>query len=136
MDNNKIRVTRQVLKAVITHSHRELPHESCGYLAGEHGILVRHYEMTNLDKAADHFSMEPKEQFAAIKDMRNRGLKMMAVYHSHPETPARPSKEDIRLAYDPEISYVIVSMAGLKPDVQSFQIRKGEVLAEEIEIDT
>jgi proteasome lid subunit RPN8/RPN11 len=27
------------------------------------------------------------------------------------QQPARPSQEDIRLAYDPDISYVIVSLA-------------------------
>ncbi len=133
MNNKTIKITRKVLQAIITHSQRELPHESCGYLAGKHDILLRHYEMTNLDKAADHFSMDPKEQFAAIKDMRNRGLKLMAVYHSHPETPARPSEEDILLAYDPHVSYIIVSMAGTEPDVRSFHIQKGEVIAEKIE---
>jgi len=134
MNNNRIIVTRQVVEAIIGHSHRELPHESCGYLAGEHGILVRHYELTNLDKAADHFSMDPREQFAAIKDMRNRELTSGAVYHSHPDTPARPSEEDIRLAYDPEISYFIISLAGPEPDVKSFRIRNGEVFPEQIEI--
>ena len=134
MNNSRIKITRQVIKAIIDHSLRELPYESCGYLAGEHGILVRHYEMTNLDKAADHFSMDPKEQFAAIKDIRKQGLKLMGVYHSHPQTPARPSEEDIRLAYDSSISYVIISMIEPESDVKSFRIREGAVFPEEIEL--
>ena len=133
MNNNRIKISRQVVEAMIDHSHRELPYECCGYLAGKHGILVRHYEMTNVDKATDHFSMDPEEQFAATKDIRNQGLHLMGVYHSHPENPARPSEEDIRLAYDQDISYFIVSMAGAEPDVKSFRIWKGEVFAEEIE---
>ncbi len=132
MSNNKIKVTRQILEAIINHSQRELPNESCGYLASKNGTLVKHYEMTNMDKAADHFTMDPKEQFAAIKDMRSQELKLAAVYHSHPETPARPSEEDIRLAYDPEISYFIISMIGTEPDVKSFQIRNGAVFPEDI----
>ena len=90
--------------------------------------------MTNTDKAADHFSMEPGEQFAAMKDMRDNGLKLRAVYHSHPETPARPSVEDIKLAYDPNISYAIVSFSENDPVVKSFQIRKGAVTVETVEI--
>jgi proteasome lid subunit RPN8/RPN11 len=35
---------------------------------------------------------------------------MLAIYHSHPETPARPSAEDIRLALTPNVVYVIVSL--------------------------
>jgi len=134
MNKSRITINQQVIEAIIAHSRLELPNESCGYLAGDDGIMVKHYEMTNLDKASDHFSMDPKEQFAAIKDIRRRGLKLVGVYHSHPETPARPSEEDIRLAYDPEISYVIVSMAESEPDVKSFRIKGGAVLAEKIEI--
>jgi proteasome lid subunit RPN8/RPN11 len=54
--------------------------------------------------------MEPKEQFATVKDIRSAGLEMLAIYHSHPETPARPSAEDIRLALTPNVIYVIISL--------------------------
>ncbi|HEB49225.1 MAG TPA: M67 family peptidase [Desulfobulbus sp.] len=129
-----MKIESRVIKAMIEHARRELPHEACGYLAAEGGTVVRHYELTNTDRAADHFSMDPGEQFAAIGDMRSRNLRPVAVYHSHPATPARPSTEDIRLAFDPDISYVIVSMAGPDPVTRSFRIRKGRVYPEEIEI--
>src|SRR3972149_2592077 len=54
--------------------------------------------------------MEPAEQFAAVKDMRAAGFDMLAIYHSHPATAARPSAEDIRLAFTPNIAYVIISL--------------------------
>ena len=66
--------------------------------------------------------------------MRTSGFAMRAVYHSHPETPARPSAEDIKLAYDPSLSYVIVSLAGPQPTVNSFIIKKGEVEQESLQI--
>ena len=78
--------------------------------------------------------MDPKEQFAAIKDMRGLGLKLRGVYHSHPATSARPSAEDIRLAHDPDIMYVIVSLADKNPAVSAFSIHKGEVTPEHIEV--
>lgn len=59
---------------------------------------------------------------------------MRAVYHSHPATPARPSAEDIRLANDPSISYVIVSLAGPEADVKSFLIHNGQVSPEPLEV--
>ncbi len=129
-----LRIKESVITAIIAHAEREAPCEACGYLAAEDGLVNRHYELTNTDKAADHFSMDPGEQFAAVKDMRARGLKYRAVYHSHPETPARPSAEDIRLAYDPDISYVIVSLAENDRAVKSFLIRRGEVTAEPVEV--
>lgn len=129
----KLRINRKVLEALIDHASRELPVEVCGYLAEKDGLVTKHYELRNLDHRHDHFTMDAKEQFAAVKNMRENKLKLAAVYHSHPETPARPSQEDIRLAFDPEISYVIVSLACNKPAVKSFKINKGKVIPEEIE---
>ncbi len=122
------------MTAVFAHAARELPYEACGYLAEKNSLVCKHYELTNMDKSAVHFNMDPKEQFAAIKDMRGLGLKLHGVYHSHPASPARPSAEDIRLAHDPDIIYVIVSLADNKPTVSAFSIRKGEVTLEPIEI--
>jgi len=130
----KMKITKTVLESILVHAKRDMPKEACGYLASRDGVICGHYELTNLDQASDHFSMDPKEQFAAIKDMRAQGMQMAAVYHSHPETPARPSDEDIRLAFDPAISYVIISMAAQEGVVKSFKIRKGEVTLEQMEI--
>ena len=80
--------------------------------------------MTNTDNKPDHFAMDPKEQFAAMKDARTKGLGLSVVYHSHPETPARPSEEDLRLLVDPEMIYVIISMMDLtSPSIKAFQIK-------------
>ena len=129
-----LQISKNVFEFITEHATKGLPHEVCGYLAAKDGRIIAHYELTNMDASADHFSMKPEEQFAAVKDMRQKGLKLAASYHSHPETPARPSEEDIKLAYDPEISYVIISMAEHNPDIKSFRIRKNEVTAEGIEI--
>lgn len=129
-----MKIIESVFNAVIRHCRHELPHEACGYLAADNGVISRHYVLTNTDEAADHFSMDPREQFAAVKDMRDRGLALAAVYHSHPDTPARPSEEDIRLAYDPEVGYVIVSLADNKCEIKAFRIKKGIVTPEEITV--
>jgi proteasome lid subunit RPN8/RPN11 len=48
---------------------------------------------------------------------------MLAIYHSHPETPARPSAEDIRLALTPNVVYVIVSLLNINGSaVKGFSI--------------
>ena len=129
-----LRIKKNVMTALFDHATRALPYEACGYLAGKDNLVCKHYELTNMDKSEVHFSMDPKEQFAAIKDMRDQDLKLHGVYHSHPASPARPSAEDIRLAHDPDIIYVIVSLAESKPSVSAFSIRRGEVTFEPIEI--
>ena len=129
-----LRISQQVLDLIIAHSQKGLPHEVCGYLTEKDGRIIAHYELTNIDAAFDHFRMRPEEQFAAVKDLRQKELTLKAAYHSHLETPARPSEEDIKLAYDPKISYVIISLAETEPAVKSFRIQKGEVTAEHIKI--
>ena len=42
--------------------------------------------------------------------MRANGLKPIGNWHSHPESPSRPSEEDKRLANDSNASYLILSL--------------------------
>ncbi|MBU0462719.1 MAG: M67 family metallopeptidase [Proteobacteria bacterium] len=128
-----MKILNHIYEQILSHALNELPLECCGYLAGKNNRVTKAYPVKNLDKTHDHFSFDVKEQFAAVVDMRNKGLNPVAVYHSHPETPARPSKEDIRLAYDPDISYLIISLVNRQaPDIKSFKIRNSRVKEEEI----
>jgi proteasome lid subunit RPN8/RPN11 len=83
--------------------------------------------MTNIDHSEEHFSFDPKEQFAAVKYARKNGLKIVGNWHSHPASPSRPSEEDKRLAYDPNILYFILSLAAEQPVLNAFRIVDGEV---------
>jgi proteasome lid subunit RPN8/RPN11 len=72
--------------------------------------------------------MEPAEQFRVIKDIRSLDLEILAIFHSHPESPARLSQEDIRLALTPEVLYVIISLAdAYKTIAKGFFIEDGSV---------
>ncbi len=127
-----MKIEATILEKLIEHAKAALPAEACGYLAAKDGVVVKHYELTNTDNDPEHYSMDPKEQFDTVRAIRADGLSVAAVYHSHPVTPARPSQEDIALAYDPTISYVIVSLAKDIPYAKSFRIQKGEVRPEEL----
>jgi len=129
-----MKITKEIYAGIILHAKKDLPNECCGYLAGKGAYVTAAYALKNIDDSHEHFSFDREEQFAAIKDMRKKDLVPIAVYHSHPETPARPSKEDIRLAYDSDISYLIISLARKVPDIKLFKIRKDLVEKVEIEI--
>ena len=129
-----ISIKREVLNQIIAHAKADLPNEACGYLAGADGIITHGYQLTNVDHSPDHFSFDPAEQFRTLKDARNKDLEILANYHSHPSTPSRPSQEDIRLAYDPDILYFIVSLAESTPVIKAFRIESGAVAVEELVI--
>ncbi len=129
-----IRIARDAADDIIEHANNDTAVESCGYLAGKNGIITKCYKMTNIDNSPEHFSFDPKEQFDVVRKARNEGLEIIANYHSHPLSPARPSQEDINLAYDPDISYVIISLEGGREDIRSFSIKNSKVKSQEIKI--
>jgi proteasome lid subunit RPN8/RPN11 len=73
--------------------------------------------MENIDHSPEHFSFAPKDQFAALRYARSKGLKILANWHSHPASPSRPSQEDLRLANDPTIRYAILSPRRHPPEL-------------------
>lgn len=129
-----MKIKKDIRHKIVEHARKEAPIEACGYLAAKDGVIIRHYEMKNIDQSPEHFSFDPKDQFSVVRDARAQGLEISAMYHSHPASPARPSAEDIRLAYDPSLSYVIVSLAGGRTDVKSFRIVRSNAAAEEMQV--
>ncbi len=124
---------------MLKHCLNSLPIEACGLLGGviedEKRIVKKVYLLTNVDKSPEHFSMDPLEQFAAVKDMRKNSWILLGNFHSHPTTPARPSEEDKRLAFDRNLSYLILSLMDEKnPVLKSFRIYESHVEEEQIQI--
>jgi proteasome lid subunit RPN8/RPN11 len=131
---------------MIDHARRGLPNEACGLLAGtvdkapdqatdktgEEKTVRAVYCLKNTDESPEHFSMAPEDQFKAISDMRKKGWTLLGNFHSHPATPARPSEEDIRLAFDPSLSYIIISLKDAEPVLKSFNIRGGAATEEPV----
>ena len=119
---------------MLAHAMAGLPAEACGLIAGtiEDGskIVRKVYLLTNTDHSNEHFTIDPKEHLSAIKDMRAAGLVPLGNWHSHPESPSRPSEEDRRLAYDPKASYMILSLMDAEPVLNSFHI-EGDVSTKE-----
>ena len=120
-----IKVPQYIVDGIIEQAYAELPNETCGLLAGRESEVVKRFALTNTDHSPEHFSFDPGEQFLVLREARADGLDIIANFHSHPETPSRPSVEDIRLAYDPDILYFIVSLASVKPVLKAFKIQNG-----------
>jgi proteasome lid subunit RPN8/RPN11 len=129
-----MKIKKSIIEAIITQAKKDAPIEACGYLASQGKVVIKHYELSNVDKSSEHFSFDPQDQFKVAKEARSCDLDIIAVYHSHPQSPAYPSAEDIKLAYDPDISYVIVSLLEAKEEVKSFKIKNSKVFPEKLEV--
>ncbi|MBO7568732.1 MAG: M67 family metallopeptidase [Bacteroidaceae bacterium] len=123
-----VTITEATYQSILAQAQKDAPIESCGYLLGpDKETATENYPMTNIDHSEEHFSFDPKEQFAVLKYARQNGLKIVGNWHSHPASPSRPSEEDKRLAYDPDILYFILSLAAEQPVLNAFRIVEGEV---------
>lgn len=134
-----IKLSESDYEKILAHAESELPNEACGLIGGvfENGVKVikKVYLLTNTDQSNEHFSMDPREQLSAIKDMRANGLVPLGNWHSHPESPSRPSDEDKRLAYDSKASYMILSLMDREnPVLNSFRISGADAEKEQLEI--
>ncbi len=125
-----MKIEQHVIDELIAQAQKDAPNETCGYLLGIDNVVTENYWMENIDHSPEHFSFAPKDQFAALKYARSKGLRILANWHSHPASPSRPSQEDLRLANDPTIRYAILSLhEGIH--LNSFKILNGEVIDKE-----
>ncbi len=156
-------IPKTVVDDIIAHAKELTPHECCGLLAGTNGVVSHLYRIKNIvamegaqnlssfdaakvahlerlspaERAEIAFVMDMQDFSTAKKDMRNKGLDLQVVYHSHPHDPARPSVTDIKIASDyeeiwPKINlpipaYLLVSLMTSTPDVRCYWIKTGQV---------
>lgn len=135
-----IKLSKSDFDKILAHAESELPNEACGLIGGvvEDGVKIikKVYLLTNIDHSNEHFSLDPKEQLAAVKDMRAQGISPLGNWHSHPESLSRPSEEDKRLAYDSRASYMILSLMNRdEPVLNSFKISGSDAEKEELVIE-
>ncbi len=123
-------IASEIVEKLIEQGKTQAPFEACGYLTGIDVQVKKYYPMTNVDKSKDHFSLDPKEQFKVLKETRIKGFEILAVYHTHPVSPARPSAEDLKLAYDPNMVYVIISLLKKDGPIKAYKIKQGRTIEE------
>jgi proteasome lid subunit RPN8/RPN11 len=108
------------------------PEETCGLVGGRYagdgrdGQAVRLYPVENKLHNPVAYEMEPAQQVKAIVSIEAEGLELLAIYHSHPDGPARPSVTDLAQAYYPDQAYLIISLTDRqRPLLRAFMLASG-----------
>jgi proteasome lid subunit RPN8/RPN11 len=124
---------------MVEHARQEFPNECCGLLAGLGSRVERLYRGQNVDQSPFTYHLDPQEQLRFFKEMDADGLELLAIYHSHTQSAAEPSRTDVAKAYYPDAVYVIISL--LDPNaareaamIRAFRIRDGAVTEEELAV--
>jgi proteasome lid subunit RPN8/RPN11 len=116
------RISRCALDAMVAHAREAKPAECCGVLLGADGAVVEAVRARNIADEPDvRFLVDPKDHIDARRAARTRGLEVVGFYHSHPRSPAAPSKTDRAEAMYPEQLHAIVSLESEPPEVALFR---------------
>lgn len=131
-----ITVTLAQVAEIFAHATGVAPAECCGLIGGAgSGLAETVYRLRNV-AVNNHVAYEvaPEELFAAQREMRQRGEQLIAIYHSHPRAAEpEPSETDVRLAYYPSATYLIVGLGGTVPVMRAFKISEAERRWERVE---
>jgi len=105
-----MQVSTEVLEDMIEHATEQFPLESCGLLAG-HGEKVERFVRTENILTSKHaFAINPAELVRFLREIREKNLEFVGIYHSHPSSSAWPSTRDRQEFHYPEVSYWIISL--------------------------
>ena len=124
-----IQFRREHLEAMITHAREAAPAECCGLVGGISGIQASSlYRLRNVTPEPEvRYEAAPEDLFAAQRLMRERGEELLAIYHSHPRAvEPSPSETDVRQAFYPSATYLIIGLGGTGPIVKAFNISERE----------
>jgi proteasome lid subunit RPN8/RPN11 len=131
-----IRLRREHLEAMIAHAREVAPAECCGLIGGATPQTAQTlYRLRNLSATPElGYEAAPEDLFNAQRQMRDRGEDLLAIYHSHPRAAdPSPSGTDVRLAYYPSATYLIIGLGGTAPVVKAFLISEREQRWEQVE---
>jgi len=131
----RLQAARNLVEEMVAHALAERPLECCGLLAGVReeakradgkvesvGRVLRRYPLVNALASPREFLSDARSMLDADRDMRVRGLELLAVYHSHPTSGAVPSRTDLERHWMEEVLCVIVSLAATQPEVRAWRL--------------
>jgi proteasome lid subunit RPN8/RPN11 len=116
---SRLGMSRDDLRHIERLARDAFPYEACGLLVGlSSGArntaprVTRIAESANLaaPKARDRFEIDPKVQFAVLRELRGREEAIIGVFHSHPNGRSEPSPRDLEDANDPDLVWLVTAV--------------------------
>jgi proteasome lid subunit RPN8/RPN11 len=121
-------IPAEVRSALVEHAEAEKPNEACGLIALRGGVAERYIRGRNGAESPYRFELEIDPEAWFLED---EGYEL-AVFHSHPASPPRPSRTDVEnVGLWQGRPYVILEVR--TGDLAAFRIENGEIQAVEID---
>lgn len=106
-----VKLASGVREAIEQHAREAYPYECCGALIARGGDVVYALRLPNTTAAGARrrFRIGPADYRAAEQHARDIDGVLAGFYHSHPDSPARPSRHDLQQAW-PNFVYAIITV--------------------------
>ena len=132
-----LQLPRQLVNQILKQAQTSPEEEVCGLIGGRDNRAESLYPVGNSAELKNvRYQMEPSEQIGAMREMREKSEQLIAIYHSHPHSPALPSATDLKEAEYPECAYLIISLnTQVVLEMSAFAINNGDSHPIELELD-
>jgi proteasome lid subunit RPN8/RPN11 len=136
MIEHRLVITAAVDAEIRRHGQETYPHECCGALVGQDGLVTGTVALPNTTEEGPRrrFLVRPSDYRLAESRAGELGGDLLGFYHSHPDHPARPSQYDLDHAW-PTFAYIIVAVAsGQAADMTVWWLKEDRSTFEEGEL--
>jgi proteasome lid subunit RPN8/RPN11 len=132
-----LRISQDIIDAIVAHARADHPDEACGVVAGPAGTdrPERFIPMVNAARSPTFYEFDSMDLLRLYREMDANDEEPVVVYHSHTATEAYPSRTDVSYASEPNAHYLLVSTR--EPDseeIRSYRIVDGVITEEPVEI--
>lgn len=135
-----LRVTSSTMQTVVRMCRLQSPSETCGFIVASRekpDLGSRVVWMQNMAEKPHHtYVMDNAAVQHAYAEFDQAGEDVLAVFHSHPASPAEMSQDDLANAVDTSVIYLVVSLAGDSPKARAFTVEHfiGNPIAHQVPI--
>ena len=127
--NKSIILSEKDKEELAKYAEAEKPYESCAILVGnetDENWTVKEVVLTeNTTKSEVMFTISPDKEFEVDQKAKKSNMEIICIFHSHPESEARPSETDKKFMRVNPFPWIIYS--GLTKEMNCFILQDENV---------
>ena len=127
----KIKISQSDKEILSEYSENQKPNESCAILFGKNDEVSDLFLTENIEESSVNFTISNEQLIEAYQMAENKGLDVIGIFHSHPDSDAFPSNTDKKFMQGNPVTWVIYS--GVNKNFRAFVLESDikEILIEE-----
>lgn len=129
---SKIKILRCDFDLIQCELEANSPYEACGVLVGtingDTAVVEKAIPITNSNRTARSFELEPEEFYNAWNNAGKSGKEIVGVYHTHPRSSAVPSLWDRETMQNDPGVWLIAGSDGVKAYVWDNGVRAVKIV--------